>query len=170
MYLLVFHMNIEDYLRYFPFRVFSRLPSLNAIVRTVTSVTMVNGGVKVKKDDSNKPIIMSLEINTNLLSETMKDQHWISKKKYPPPQKKAPKSTKTITHISIPKIKVNEHVHKPNQYIKYIWRRLTWVYVNPLHINNGVFYYYWIFIFLEVLYFLAKITWYLLYIYTNIPH
>ena len=68
-------MNIEDYLRYFPFRVFSRLPSLNAIVRTVTSVTMVNGGVKVKKDDSNKPIIMSLEINTNLLSETMKDQH-----------------------------------------------------------------------------------------------
>uniref|UniRef100_K1S2C3 Putative carboxypeptidase PM20D1 n=1 Tax=Magallana gigas TaxID=29159 RepID=K1S2C3_MAGGI len=28
-------------------RLFSRIPSLNAIVRTVTSVTMVNGGVKV---------------------------------------------------------------------------------------------------------------------------
>lgn len=35
---------------YFPHRVFSRIPSLNAIVRTVTSVTMVNGGVKVSKD------------------------------------------------------------------------------------------------------------------------
>ena len=81
---------------YFPHRVFSRIPSLNAIVRTVTSVTMVNGGVKVGKDDWNKPIIMSLEMKTNLLNETIKDQHWKSKKKYPPPQIKKKKPQNII--------------------------------------------------------------------------